>query len=138
MGAVKKTDMQGNFGNALMKAVTKAKRRVTLSICGLGMLDETEVETIPNVGVIEADITNPEPEGKPETNGKVDIYQAVVDAKLSQNVHSAKETLTRYCNTGFDTSEKANDWFRLYRGWRDSDLDPKDAAEKANKGEIPK
>lgn len=34
--------------NALMKAETKAKRRVTLSIAGLGMLDETEVETIPN------------------------------------------------------------------------------------------
>src|SRR5262245_20253745 len=32
--------------NALMKAETKAKRRVTLSICGLGMLDETELETI--------------------------------------------------------------------------------------------
>jgi len=47
IGVVSKTDMQGNFGNALMKAVTKSKRRVTLSICGLGMLDETEVETIP-------------------------------------------------------------------------------------------
>src|SRR5262245_24373819 len=33
--------------NAIMKAVTKAKRRVTLSICGLGLLDETETETIP-------------------------------------------------------------------------------------------
>jgi hypothetical protein len=33
--------------NAMMKAETKAKRRVTLSICGLGMLDETEVESIP-------------------------------------------------------------------------------------------
>jgi len=33
--------------NALMKCVTKAKRRATLSICGLGMLDETEIETIP-------------------------------------------------------------------------------------------
>lgn len=31
---------------AIMKAETKAKRRVTLSICGLGMLDETEMETI--------------------------------------------------------------------------------------------
>jgi len=29
--------------NALMKAVTKAKRRVTLSISGLGFLDETEI-----------------------------------------------------------------------------------------------
>jgi len=35
------------LGNAMLKAVTKAKRRVTLSICGLGMLDETEVASIP-------------------------------------------------------------------------------------------
>ena len=33
--------------NAILKAVTKAKRRVTLSICGLGFLDESEVESIP-------------------------------------------------------------------------------------------
>jgi hypothetical protein len=33
--------------NAILKAVTKAKRRATLSICGLGFLDETEVEDIP-------------------------------------------------------------------------------------------
>ncbi len=31
--------------NAMMKAETKAKRRVTLSICGLGMFDESELET---------------------------------------------------------------------------------------------
>ncbi len=36
------------LANAIMKTVTKAKRRVTLSICGLGMLDETEIETIPH------------------------------------------------------------------------------------------
>jgi hypothetical protein len=48
IGVVKKSDMQGNVANAIMKAVTKAKRRVTLSLCGLGMLDETEVETIPD------------------------------------------------------------------------------------------
>ncbi len=47
VGVVGKKDMRGDFGNALMKAVTKAKRRVTLSICGLGWSDETEVETIP-------------------------------------------------------------------------------------------
>ena len=46
IGVVKKTDMQGNLGNVQMKAVTKAKRRLTLSLCGLGWLDETEVETI--------------------------------------------------------------------------------------------
>lgn len=34
--------------NAMMKAETKAKRRATLSILGLGMLDESEMETIPS------------------------------------------------------------------------------------------
>lgn len=35
------------LANALMKAETKAKRRATISICGLGMLDESELDTIP-------------------------------------------------------------------------------------------
>lgn len=30
--------------NAIMKTITKAKRRVTLSLCGLGMLEESQVE----------------------------------------------------------------------------------------------
>ncbi len=32
------------MANAYMKAETKAKRRVTLSICGLGIMDESEIE----------------------------------------------------------------------------------------------
>jgi hypothetical protein len=35
------------LANAMMRGVTKAKRRVTLSICGLGWLDETEVGSVP-------------------------------------------------------------------------------------------
>jgi hypothetical protein len=47
-GAVSIVNVSGeNRANAMMKAETKAKRRVTLSICGLGMLDETEVDSIP-------------------------------------------------------------------------------------------
>ena len=38
----------------LMKAETKAKRRATLSILGLGMLDETEAESIPGAVRIDA------------------------------------------------------------------------------------
>ena len=46
-GAVNIKGMSGdNLANAMMKARTKAKRRVTLSIAGLGWLDETELETI--------------------------------------------------------------------------------------------
>lgn len=53
MGAVATANLKGdNLANAMLKAVTKAKRRVTLSICGLGMLDETEVETIPGAQVV--------------------------------------------------------------------------------------
>jgi hypothetical protein len=44
--------MRGDVrANTIMKAVTKAKRRVTLSISGLGLLDETEAETIPGAKV---------------------------------------------------------------------------------------
>jgi hypothetical protein len=47
-GAVTIQGLKGdNLANAMMKAETKAKRRATLSICGLGFLDETEIETIP-------------------------------------------------------------------------------------------
>lgn len=48
IGAVSTIGLKGDaLANSLMKAETKAKRRVTLSICGLGLLDETEIETIP-------------------------------------------------------------------------------------------
>lgn len=48
-GAVSINGLRGEaMANALMKAETKAKRRVTLSICGLGMLDESEVGDIPD------------------------------------------------------------------------------------------
>lgn len=47
-GAVNIQGLKGEaLANALMKAETKAKRRATLSICGLGLLDETEVDDIP-------------------------------------------------------------------------------------------
>ena len=35
------------LANAIKKAITQAKRRSTLSFCGLGMLDESEIEGIP-------------------------------------------------------------------------------------------
>jgi hypothetical protein len=49
LGAVPLPDtVKGEFrANLILKAITKAKRRATLSICGLGFLDETEVEDIP-------------------------------------------------------------------------------------------
>ena len=47
-GAVELDSERIGKANALMKATTKAIRRTVLAHCGLGMMDETEVETIPN------------------------------------------------------------------------------------------
>lgn len=56
IGAVAIGALKGEaLANALMKCETKAKRRVTLSICGLGWTDETEVETIPQAQLVEVD-----------------------------------------------------------------------------------
>ena len=47
-GAVNLKGLSGDMlANKLMTAETKAKRRATLSICSLGMLDESELDTIP-------------------------------------------------------------------------------------------
>lgn len=47
-GAVHIGGLKGeHLANALMKAETKAKRRATLSICGLGILDEAELDGLP-------------------------------------------------------------------------------------------
>lgn len=61
MGAVSIAGLRGEaLANAMMKAVTKAKRRATLSICGLGWLDETEVDSVPDARPVQVDTTTGE------------------------------------------------------------------------------
>lgn len=70
------------LANALMKAETKAKRRATLSLCGLGMLDETELETI--------NIQHAEPELKKFVDNRAEAIEKLkklpdeVKAKMRQ------------------------------------------------------
>lgn len=60
VGAVTIGHLRGDArANAVMKALTKAKRRVTLSICGLGFTDEAELETIQGVQTYDAEETPP-------------------------------------------------------------------------------
>ena len=48
-GVVNISGLKGDMlANAIMKSETKSKRRATLSICGLGILDESELDTIPD------------------------------------------------------------------------------------------
>jgi hypothetical protein len=55
IGAVVLPASGDSRANALMKAITKAKRRVTLSICGLGQTDESELDTMPGARVFDAE-----------------------------------------------------------------------------------
>lgn len=84
IGAVAIGRLQGDLlCNAIMKAETKAKRRVTLSVCGLGFLDESEIETIPDVVLHEGPAEQPalleEPEKKPNGNGREKLIKTVSD-----------------------------------------------------------
>lgn len=69
MGAAYVGTLKGDdLINARLKAVTKAKRRVTLSIVGLGILDESEIDSI-------KDATPP---NKP-TNNYLANQQAIIE-----------------------------------------------------------
>lgn len=58
-GAVTIANLKGEArANAIMKTVTKSKRRVTLSIAGLGFLDETEVGDDTPIATGAVDITD--------------------------------------------------------------------------------
>jgi hypothetical protein len=69
-GSVSLAGLKGeNLSNAHMKAETKAKRRATLSICGLAVLDETEVDSIAGAQAVSVQEFHTEPKkaSKPTT-----------------------------------------------------------------------
>jgi hypothetical protein len=68
IGAVPVEGLKGEqLANALMKAETKASRRATLALCGLGFLDETEVESLQAIGTASPPkLPKPEVEGEQE------------------------------------------------------------------------
>ena len=74
IGAVVLPASGDSRANALMKAITKAKRRVTLSICGLGQTDESELDTMPGARVFDAEDDVP----------VAPIRAAPLDRRLSQ------------------------------------------------------
>ena len=67
MGAVPVSGLSGErLANAMLKGITKAKRRVTLSLVGIGMMDETEVATIPGAERIDPDQMEDEARNVPQ------------------------------------------------------------------------
>jgi hypothetical protein len=90
-GAVVIGNLKGDAkANAIMKAETKAKRRVTLSIAGMGWCDESEIETIPNARPVNVDLT---------TGEMQDVKQLDIDTKITQQ---QLETLTLFIDNDKD------------------------------------
>jgi hypothetical protein len=103
LGAVTLGTLKGDaLANALMKAETKAKRRVTLSLAGLGWLDETEIATIPGVRV--GKLNGDQGGGEVHDTGMPDHSEGEV-ARLS---HDQARALKRLAQTvfGYPESER--------------------------------
>ena len=89
------------MANARMKAETKAKRRATLSICGLGLLDESEIETLPgevkfvDVQPEETKLDRPKPieeEDKAKAEeGDLNFTAELVKAKLDKKIKEVEK-----------------------------------------------
>jgi len=84
--------------NARMKCVTKAKRRVTLSICGLGMLDESELDTMSG----HEKISTPAP--RPENMEAKEALKAKMQAKAKAKPKGKPKAISA-------TKTKANEQF---------------------------
>jgi hypothetical protein len=103
VGVLNISGLKGDaMANASMKCLTKAKRRVTLSICGLGILDETEIETIPGAPHVDPSAY------KPEAPGEEDFK--TLREKLFEK-GKTEEALIAYLKTQFKgaTIEKLED-----------------------------
>jgi hypothetical protein len=71
-------------GRVMITGNTKAKRRVTLSIVGLGMLDETELETIRDVRPVRVDPQTGElPENNHEHPPEKDVNELTLTGKVA-------------------------------------------------------
>lgn len=93
IGVISIANLKGDsLANASMKCLTKAKRRVTLSICGLGILDETEVEAMPGAPTIDKDAL------KADLDLNIEIPK--IEAALELN-GKTKEGLLNYLSSQF-------------------------------------
>jgi hypothetical protein len=96
IGAVTMNGLKGEArANAMMKAMTKAKRRVTLSICGLGFLDESEVATLHGATTYEAEAEAPAQTALPRQPTPKPQPQPTLAEELGDSIPDAPEPAKR-------------------------------------------
>jgi hypothetical protein len=116
-GAVSIANARGDaLANAILKATTKAIRRAVLSHCGLGMLDETEVETIPGARAEPLVISQPA-----TTQGAADGQESLSQPKQGEGIvlmiPGMQEAYSRHANN--------EDWVDAYLTMVDKIADSK-------------
>lgn len=136
LGAVYLGGLKGEaLANAIMKAATKSKRRATLDLLGLGVLDELEVETIrgavvtdiitsttalPRTSTIEAakmleTVIQAEPateEKKPEPQTDMGTFEDTITKAWAENLPGRKDKTKTYTKYFFETGThgKLSSW----------------------------
>lgn len=96
IGAVSIMGLKGEaLANALMKAETKAKRRATLDLLGLGLLDETEADTIPGAVqvAVQTNIEVLENEQNPTENIIAIVKREAKDCETTEILKAYKDEL---------------------------------------------
>ncbi len=118
--------LSGEAGaNLMMKAVTKAKRRVTLSICGLGMLDETEVVTIPGAEIVDVEGQKiaAAPQPPPKRDSSAEGKRKTADVKLFNALRAKLENPASATECGETWTQNAEFLSRIARGWYETLLE---------------
>lgn len=98
-GVVSIAGLKGDaLANAYMKAETKAKRRVTLSIVGLGWMDESETDTIRGaekhtIDIKTGEIDHPKIEEKPTKSQLKELFDY---SKLHEKLHFVETWFTEH------------------------------------------
>jgi hypothetical protein len=99
--------------NALMKASTKAKRRAVLAVCGLGMLDESELDTVAGARPETSEVSEPTvmmprrlSEQQPVVVEAAAEPVAVPDVTISENDRRYLEKLRRDNNHDRDAVKR--------------------------------
>lgn len=91
IGAVPIENLKGdNLCNAMMKGETKAKRRATLDLLGLGILDETETDSIPNASTAPAPVAAPPAEKAAPVVAETSVTEAKKEVKATPAKASEK------------------------------------------------
>jgi hypothetical protein len=105
-GAVSVGGLKGDaLANALLKTVTKATRRTVLAHVGLGMLDETETETIPGAQKVDAPDLKLDPRGD---------LSGVDQAKLHGCVADITDMLSEYGSDEVVCAEKLRHYIAIH------------------------